>query len=148
MAATHQDDNHSCWHTHAVCSGGPAAAVPAALPLTAAIPAAWLAAPTLPAAAPAAAAASDPAPIATINDRRVRLPAPGVEEQDQVSLYRLCRQWVQNDPELAEAQEVRQPPASLAGCLPAFLPACPLLCSQEFAWHCAAEYTPLLLASK
>lgn len=39
-------------------------------------------------------------PVATIADRCVRLGVPGAEEQP--SLYRLCRQWVQNDPDLGE----------------------------------------------
>lgn len=38
--------------------------------------------------------------MATIADRCVRLGLPGAEEQP--SLYRLCRQWVQNDPDLGE----------------------------------------------
>jgi hypothetical protein len=37
--------------------------------------------------------------VCTIGGRRVRLAAAGSEEQP--SLYRLCRQWVQNDTDLA-----------------------------------------------
>ena len=51
--------------------------------------------------APAAAAT-----VATISDRRVQVPSALVP--DQPSLYRLCRQWVQNEPELALMPEVRR----------------------------------------
>lgn len=70
---------------------------PATLPLPTTLPPAWLApavVPAVPVAPPA------DGPVATIADRCVRLGVPGAEEQP--SLYRLCRQWVQNDPDLGE----------------------------------------------
>ena len=57
---------------------------------------------------PAAAAVPPPdGPVATLHDRRVRLGPAGAPDEQQPSLYRLCRQWVQNDPDLpAELVEV------------------------------------------
>lgn len=59
---------------------------------TGALPIAWL--------ATAVPAPTDGGIIATVNDRRVRLGPAGAPEEQQPSLYRLCRQWVQNDPDL------------------------------------------------
>lgn len=42
--------------------------------------------------------------VATISDRRVQLPPALAPEPP--SLYRLCRQWVQNEPELSLMAEV------------------------------------------
>lgn len=76
------------------CSGQ-ATAVPTAtsLPLAAAIPAAWLAAPAVP--------SPEAGVVVTIHDRRVRLAPSGA------SLYKQCRQWVQNDSDLGGCPEVR-----------------------------------------
>ena len=71
----------------APCSGQKA--TPAA---TGTLPIAWL--------ATAVPAPTDGGIIATVNDRRVRLGPAGAPEEQQPSLYRLCRQWVQNDPDL------------------------------------------------
>ena len=53
------------------------------------------------AATPQAAAAETD--VGVISDRKVRLPQPSEPEP---SLYRLCRQWVQNDPDLLPPDEV------------------------------------------
>jgi hypothetical protein len=80
------------------CSGGhkppslPGSGAAATLPLATAIPSAWLAAPAVP--------APLDGPVVTINDRRVRLGTPTAAEQP--SLYKLCRQWVHNDPDLGD----------------------------------------------
>ena len=51
------------------------------------------------------------APVVTLHDRRVRLGPPGAPQEAQPSLYRLCRQWVQNEPDLGDppGPEVRVP---------------------------------------
>lgn len=72
---------------------------------------------------PAAAAVQPPdGPVATLNDRRVRLGPAGAADEQQPSLYRLCRQWVQNDPDLpAELVEVSGGGCSAKGGLPGAL---------------------------
>ncbi|PRW44347.1 hypothetical protein C2E21_6810 [Chlorella sorokiniana] len=74
----------------ALGSGSGQKATPAA---TGALPVAWLATAPVP-----------PLPadgiLATVSDRRLRLGPAGAPEEQQPSLYRLCRQWVQNDPDL------------------------------------------------
>lgn len=70
-------------------------ATPAAA--TGALPIAWLATAPVP---PAPDGVIADGVIATVNDRRLRLGPASAPEDQQPSLYRLCRQWVQNDPDL------------------------------------------------
>lgn len=87
----------------------PATLAPTALPLG------WLA----PSAVVPAVPVGADGPVATIADRCVRVGMHGAAEHP--SLYRLCRQWVQNDPDLGpEAlSEVGVP--LLRGCLASLL---------------------------
>lgn len=55
------------------------------------------------AATPQPAAAASETDVVVISDRKVQLPQPSEPEP---SFYRLCRQWVQNDPDLLPPDEV------------------------------------------
>lgn len=93
------------------------------LPLGSALPpaAAWLAA-----AAPVASLPALDAPVVACHDRRVRLGPPGAAEEAQPSLYRLCRQWVQNEPDLGD------PPGPEVRC------AC-VLARDSLGWESAVQ---------
>lgn len=71
---------------------------------------------------PAYAPSRDPSLVVTISDRKVRLPGAAV---GGASLYQLCRQWVQNEPEL------QPPPPPQEGGLSVALP--PLLLKRDSA---------------
>ncbi|GAB4818807.1 hypothetical protein N2152v2_005853 [Parachlorella kessleri] len=75
-------------------------------------------------------AALAPAPtVATISDRRVQVPPPAAMEQP--SLYRLCRQWVQNDPDLSLMPEASE--GGRAAATPSQLPPLPPRSPEEEA---------------